>query len=61
MQMNVRTVSYQKSKEDKNDKEKGVAREWGQRKTLKEMQQREYPFLDSDVPGIFNDLLKKTH
>ncbi|KAK4389711.1 hypothetical protein Sango_2308100 [Sesamum angolense] len=26
--------------------------------TLKEMQAREYPFLDSDVPGIFDDLLE---
>ncbi|KAK4383349.1 hypothetical protein Sango_2784000 [Sesamum angolense] len=26
--------------------------------TLKEMQAREYPFLNSDVPGIFDDLLE---
>ncbi|KAL0295176.1 UNVERIFIED_CONTAM: hypothetical protein Sangu_2512600 [Sesamum angustifolium] len=26
--------------------------------TLKEMQAREYPFLDFDVPGIFDDLLE---
>ncbi|KAL0449527.1 UNVERIFIED_CONTAM: hypothetical protein Slati_1509100 [Sesamum latifolium] len=26
--------------------------------TLKEMQARQYPFLDSDVPGIFDDLLE---
>ncbi|KAL0322047.1 UNVERIFIED_CONTAM: hypothetical protein Scaly_2501100 [Sesamum calycinum] len=26
--------------------------------TLKEMQAREYPFLDSNVPGIFDDLLE---
>ncbi|KAL0297630.1 UNVERIFIED_CONTAM: hypothetical protein Sradi_6815100 [Sesamum radiatum] len=26
--------------------------------TLKEMQARKYPFLDSDVPGIFDDLLE---
>ncbi|KAL0283676.1 UNVERIFIED_CONTAM: hypothetical protein Sangu_2874800 [Sesamum angustifolium] len=26
--------------------------------TLKEMQAREYPFLDSDVLGIFDDLLE---
>ncbi|KAL0411562.1 UNVERIFIED_CONTAM: hypothetical protein Slati_3745900 [Sesamum latifolium] len=26
--------------------------------TLKEMQKKQYPFLDSDVPGIFDDLLE---
>ncbi|KAL0445941.1 UNVERIFIED_CONTAM: hypothetical protein Slati_1722000 [Sesamum latifolium] len=26
--------------------------------TLKEMQEKQYPFIDSDVPGIFDDLLK---
>ncbi|KAK4385723.1 hypothetical protein Sango_2696300 [Sesamum angolense] len=36
-----------------------VPYERSQRKlTLKEMQAREYPFLDSDVPGIFDDLLE---
>ncbi|KAK4392799.1 hypothetical protein Sango_2057700 [Sesamum angolense] len=36
-----------------------VPYEMPQRKlTLKEMQVREYPFLDSDVPGIFDDLLE---
>ncbi|KAL0455820.1 UNVERIFIED_CONTAM: hypothetical protein Slati_0921200 [Sesamum latifolium] len=36
-----------------------VPYEKSQRKlTLKEMQARQYPFLDSDIPGIFDDLLE---
>ncbi|PIN21577.1 hypothetical protein CDL12_05717 [Handroanthus impetiginosus] len=41
-----------------SDKNKDTSREWGQRKlTLKEMKSKQYPFLDSDVSGIFDDLL----
>ncbi|KAH6782090.1 hypothetical protein C2S51_007383 [Perilla frutescens var. frutescens] len=43
----------------RKDAGKNVPQEREQRKlTLREMQQREYPFLDSDVPGIFEDLCK---
>ncbi|KAL0440650.1 UNVERIFIED_CONTAM: hypothetical protein Sradi_0003900 [Sesamum radiatum] len=30
---------------------------WPRKLTLKEMQTKQYPFLDSDVSGIFDDLL----
>ncbi|KAH6772717.1 ribosomal protein L9 [Perilla frutescens var. frutescens] len=43
----------------RKDAVKNVPQEREQRKlTLREMQQREYPFLDSDVPRIFEDLCK---
>ncbi|KAH6762391.1 hypothetical protein C2S52_019824 [Perilla frutescens var. hirtella] len=43
----------------RKDAGKNIPQEREQRKlTLREMQQREYPFLDSDIPGIFEDLCK---
>ncbi|KAL0337752.1 UNVERIFIED_CONTAM: hypothetical protein Scaly_2050300 [Sesamum calycinum] len=58
MAMNIAPFKLKSAKDNvapRND----VPYERPQRKlTLKEMQAREYPFLDSDVPEIFDDLLE---
>ncbi|KAL0340149.1 UNVERIFIED_CONTAM: hypothetical protein Sradi_4531700, partial [Sesamum radiatum] len=58
MAVNVTPFKLQSTAKDNVAPRNNVPYERSQRKlTLKEMQAREYPFLDSDVPGIFDDLL----
>ncbi|KAL0342537.1 UNVERIFIED_CONTAM: hypothetical protein Scaly_1916300 [Sesamum calycinum] len=57
--MNVAPFKLKRNAKDNVSPRNNVPYERPERKlTLKEMQAREYPFLDSDVPGIFDDLLE---
>ena len=48
------------AKEKKEDRMKGPSQEGERRRlTLKEMEEKTYPFPDSDVPGMLEDLLEK--
>ncbi|KAL0292820.1 UNVERIFIED_CONTAM: hypothetical protein Sradi_6971000, partial [Sesamum radiatum] len=59
MAVNVAPFKLKSAAKDNVAPRNNVPYERPQRKlTLKEMQAREYPFLDSDVPGIFDDLLE---
>ncbi|KAL0352212.1 UNVERIFIED_CONTAM: hypothetical protein Scaly_1609900 [Sesamum calycinum] len=59
MAMNVLPFKLQSTANDNVAPRNNVPYERPQRKlTMKEMQVREYPFLDSDVPRIFDDLLE---
>ncbi|KAL0340183.1 UNVERIFIED_CONTAM: hypothetical protein Sradi_4535100 [Sesamum radiatum] len=59
MAVNVAPFKLKSSAKDNIATKNNVHYERPQRKlTLKEMQAREYPFLDSDVPGIFDNLLE---
>ncbi|KAK4397560.1 hypothetical protein Sango_1592600 [Sesamum angolense] len=59
MTVNVTLFKLKSIGKDNVAQRNNVPYERPQRKlTLKEMQATEYPFLDSDVPGIFNDLLE---
>ncbi|KAL0307925.1 UNVERIFIED_CONTAM: hypothetical protein Sangu_3002800 [Sesamum angustifolium] len=59
MPVNVALFKLKSSAKDNVATRNNVHYERPQRKlTLKEMQAKEYPFLDSDVPGIFDDLLE---
>ncbi|KAL0310421.1 UNVERIFIED_CONTAM: hypothetical protein Scaly_2929200 [Sesamum calycinum] len=59
MVVNVAPFKLKSTTKDNVALKNNVPYERPQRKlTLKEMQAREYPFLDSDVLGIFDDLLK---
>ncbi|KAK4406413.1 hypothetical protein Sango_0647800 [Sesamum angolense] len=59
MAVNVAPFQLKSTVKDNVAPRNDVPYERPQRKlTLKEMQAREYPFLDSDVPGIFDDLLE---
>ncbi|KAL0305216.1 UNVERIFIED_CONTAM: hypothetical protein Scaly_2992100 [Sesamum calycinum] len=59
MAVNVTPFKLKSAAKDNVAPRNNVPYERPQRKlTLKEMQAREYPFLDSDVPGIFDDLLE---
>ncbi|KAL0368327.1 UNVERIFIED_CONTAM: hypothetical protein Scaly_1051600 [Sesamum calycinum] len=59
MAVNVAPFKLKNAAKDNVAPRNNVPYERPQRKlTLKEMQAREYPFLDSDVPGIFDDLLE---
>ncbi|KAK4385648.1 hypothetical protein Sango_2688800 [Sesamum angolense] len=59
MAMNIAPFKLKSTTKDNVAPRNNVPYERSQRKlTLKEMQAREYPFLDSDVPGIFDDLLE---
>ncbi|KAK4406239.1 hypothetical protein Sango_0630400 [Sesamum angolense] len=59
MAVNVAPFKLKSTAKDNVAPRSNVPYEMPQRKlTLKEMQAREYPFLDSDVPGIFDDLLE---
>ncbi|KAK4383000.1 hypothetical protein Sango_2819600 [Sesamum angolense] len=59
MAVNVALFKLKSTAKDNIVPKNNVPYERPQRKlTLKEMQAREYPFLDSDVFGIFDDLLE---
>ncbi|KAL0301513.1 UNVERIFIED_CONTAM: hypothetical protein Sradi_6428100 [Sesamum radiatum] len=59
MAVNVTLFKLKSTAKDNVGPRNNVPYERPQRKlTLKEIQAREYPFLDSDVPGIFDDLLE---
>ncbi|KAL0311680.1 UNVERIFIED_CONTAM: hypothetical protein Scaly_2918600 [Sesamum calycinum] len=59
MAVNVAPFRLKSAAKDNVSPRNNVPYERPQRKlTLKEMQAREYPFLNSDVPGIFDDLLE---
>ncbi|KAL0300454.1 UNVERIFIED_CONTAM: hypothetical protein Sangu_3119600 [Sesamum angustifolium] len=59
MAVNIAPFKLKSTAKDNVAPRNNVPNEKQQRKlTLKEMQAREYPFLDSDVPGIFDDLLE---
>ncbi|KAL0307198.1 UNVERIFIED_CONTAM: hypothetical protein Sradi_6137100 [Sesamum radiatum] len=59
MAVNVTPFKLKSTAKDNVAPRNNVPYERPQRKlTLKEMQAREYPFLDSDVPMIFDDLLE---
>ncbi|KAK4390148.1 hypothetical protein Sango_2078100 [Sesamum angolense] len=59
MAVNVALFKLKNTAKDNVAPRKNVPYERPQSKlTLKEMQAREYPFLDSNVPGIFDDLLE---
>ncbi|KAL0286122.1 UNVERIFIED_CONTAM: hypothetical protein Sradi_7156400 [Sesamum radiatum] len=59
MAVNVVPFKLKSTAKDNVAPKNNVRYERPQRKlTLKEMQAREYPFLDSDVPGIFDNLLE---
>ncbi|KAL0420231.1 UNVERIFIED_CONTAM: hypothetical protein Slati_3046000 [Sesamum latifolium] len=59
MAVNVAPFKLKGIAKDSITPKNNVPYEKPQRKlTLKEMQARQYPFLDSDVPGIFDDLLE---
>ncbi|KAK4390373.1 Transposon Ty3-G Gag-Pol polyprotein [Sesamum angolense] len=59
MTLNVAPIKLKSTAKDNVAPKNNAPYERQQRKlTLKEMQAREYPFLDSFVPGIFDDLLK---
>ncbi|KAK4383076.1 hypothetical protein Sango_2811400 [Sesamum angolense] len=59
MAVNVAPFKLKSTAKDNAAPRNNVPYERPQRKlTLKEMQAREYPFLDSDVPEIFDDLLE---
>ncbi|KAL0359476.1 UNVERIFIED_CONTAM: hypothetical protein Sangu_0797000 [Sesamum angustifolium] len=59
MAVNVAPFKLKSATKDNVAQRNNVPYKKPQRKlTLKEMQAREYPFLDSDVPGIFDDLLE---
>jgi hypothetical protein len=48
------------AKEKKEDRTRGPSQERERRRlTLKEMEEKTYPFPDSDVPGMLEDLLEK--
>ncbi|KAI3445236.1 hypothetical protein Pfo_001901 [Paulownia fortunei] len=58
MAVNTTPIKLRGNVNDKSGETKDISQEMRQRKlTLKEMQAKKYPFLDSDVFGIFNDLL----
>ncbi|KAL0336464.1 UNVERIFIED_CONTAM: hypothetical protein Sradi_4858300 [Sesamum radiatum] len=58
MAVNVAPFKLKSTAEENVAPKNNVPYERPQRKlTLKEMQAIEYPFLDSNVPGIFDDLL----
>ncbi|KAI3453509.1 hypothetical protein Pfo_010172 [Paulownia fortunei] len=60
MAVNVAPIKFKGNTNDKSGEKKDTPQERGQRKlTLKEMQAKQYPFLDSDISGIFDDLLKE--
>ncbi|KAL0416671.1 UNVERIFIED_CONTAM: hypothetical protein Slati_3499000 [Sesamum latifolium] len=59
MALNVAPFKLKGIAKDSIAPKNNVPYEKPQRKlTLKEMQARQYPFLDSDIPGIFDDLLE---
>ncbi|KAK4394411.1 hypothetical protein Sango_1911900 [Sesamum angolense] len=59
MAVNVALFKLKSTAKDNVAPRNNVPYERPQRKlNLKKMQAREYPFLDSDVPGIFDDLLE---
>ncbi|KAL0352209.1 UNVERIFIED_CONTAM: hypothetical protein Scaly_1609600 [Sesamum calycinum] len=59
MTVNVASFKIKSTAKDNVAPKNNAPYEWPQRKlTLKEMQAREYLFLDSDVLGIFDDLLE---
>ncbi|KAI3465910.1 hypothetical protein Pfo_022573 [Paulownia fortunei] len=60
MAVNVAPIKFKGNTNDKRGEKKDTPQERGQRKlTLKEMQAKQYPFLDFDVSEIFDDLLKE--
>ncbi|CAA0841591.1 Unknown protein, partial [Striga hermonthica] len=59
MTINAMPVKFKGKVADKTIEKKNVPKETEQRRlTLKEMQAKQYPFLDSDVSGIFDDLVE---
>ncbi|CAA0821418.1 Unknown protein, partial [Striga hermonthica] len=59
MTINVVPVKFKGKTVDKAVEKKDVLKKTEQRRlTLKEMQAKQYPFLDSDVSGIFDDLME---
>ncbi|XP_073120324.1 uncharacterized protein [Henckelia pumila] len=59
MTVNATPVKVKGNINDKSNGKKEIYQEKGQKKlSLKEMQSKQYPFLDSDVSGIFDDLVK---
>ncbi|CAA0821924.1 Unknown protein, partial [Striga hermonthica] len=60
MAVNARPIKLKGNTSEKAVEEKEVPQDRGQRKlTLKKMQAKQYPFLDSDVCGIFDDLIQE--
>ncbi|CAA0836876.1 Unknown protein, partial [Striga hermonthica] len=60
MAVNARPIKLKGNTSEKAVEKKEVPQERGQKKlTLKEMQAKQYPFLDSDVSGIFDDLIRE--
>ncbi|KAL0320191.1 UNVERIFIED_CONTAM: hypothetical protein Sradi_5280600 [Sesamum radiatum] len=58
MAVNTTPFKLRGKPNDTNGEKKGGPQErWPRKLTLKEMQTKQYPFLDSDVSGIFDDLL----
>ncbi|KAI3461544.1 hypothetical protein Pfo_018207 [Paulownia fortunei] len=58
MAVNTTPIKLRGNVNGKSGEKKDISQEIKQRKfTLKEMQAKKYPFLDSDVSGIFDDLL----
>ncbi|KAK4404379.1 hypothetical protein Sango_0806500 [Sesamum angolense] len=58
--MAVNTIPFKlrgKSNDMNGDKKDPPQERWPRKLTLKEMQTKQYPFLDSNVSGIFDDLL----
>ncbi|PIN10178.1 hypothetical protein CDL12_17234 [Handroanthus impetiginosus] len=51
----VKFPTIEKKNNDKVENQRASSSKW----TLKEMQEKEYPFLDSDVPHIFDELLAR--
>ncbi|KAI3463687.1 hypothetical protein Pfo_020350 [Paulownia fortunei] len=59
MAVNATPIKFKGNTNDKSGEKKDTPQEMRQRKlTLKEMQAKQYPFLDSNIFGIFDDLLK---
>ncbi|CAA0822242.1 Unknown protein, partial [Striga hermonthica] len=59
MMINAMPVKFKEKAADKAIEKKDVPKETEQRRlTLKEMQAKQYPFLDSDVSCIFDDLME---
>ncbi|KAI3472363.1 hypothetical protein Pfo_031104 [Paulownia fortunei] len=62
MAVSVAPIKFKGNTNDKSGEKKDTPQERGQRKlTLKEMQAKQILFFDSDVSGMFDDLLKENH
>ncbi|KAL0293868.1 UNVERIFIED_CONTAM: hypothetical protein Sradi_6915600 [Sesamum radiatum] len=58
MAINTTPFKLRGKSNDMSGEKKDVTQErWPRKLTLKEMQTKQYPFLDFDVSGIFDDLL----